>query len=133
MPVPKLIPIAYEPDYRTDTIGRYDDGLFLASGWDQHIYVHLFTPEGVHRRSIVQRVSSRTAMDSELDTLLADLPGKVYGDIAVELFETHHDGILFGLVDESGDRAGDGVHVDWAELYPDRLGFHAPWDGLYDT
>ncbi|MER7599590.1 hypothetical protein ABT398_37340, partial [Streptomyces hydrogenans] len=22
---------------------------------------------------------------------------------------------------------------DWAELYPDRLGFSAPWDGRYDT
>ena len=31
------------------------------------------------------------------------------------------------------DRAGDGGHTDWAELYPDRLGFAEPWDGTYDT
>jgi hypothetical protein len=23
------------------------------------------------------------------------------------------------LIDESGDRAGDGSHIDWVELYPD--------------
>jgi hypothetical protein len=23
--------------------------------------------------------------------------------------------------------------TDWAELYPDRLGFHGPWDGHHDT
>ena len=39
--------------------------------------------------------------------------------------------MVFGLIDESGDRAGDGRHVDWVELYPDRLGFHEPWDGTY--
>ena len=133
MPVPKLIPITHEPDYRTDTIGRYDDGLFLAGGWDRHIYVHLFTPSGAYRHSTIKQVPDRTGMESELQALIADLPGKVYGDIAVELFRTHHDGILFGLIDESGDRAGDGGHIDWVELHPDRLGFHEPWDGLYDT
>ena len=44
-----------------------------------------------------------------------------------------HDGVVFGLIDESGDRVGDGSHVNWVEMYPDRLGFHEPWDGLYDT
>jgi hypothetical protein len=40
--VPALIPIAYEPGYRTGKVGRFDDGLFLASAWDQHVYVHFF-------------------------------------------------------------------------------------------
>jgi hypothetical protein len=35
--------------------------------------------------------------------------------------------ITFGLIIE------DGHGTDWAELYPDRLGFHSPWDGSYDT
>jgi formate hydrogenlyase regulatory protein HycA len=30
MAVPALIPIAHEAGYRTDTIGRYDDGQFFA-------------------------------------------------------------------------------------------------------
>ncbi|WP_141714913.1 hypothetical protein [Micromonospora rhizosphaerae] len=52
---------------------------------------------------------------------------------ALAVFRTHQDGVVFGLIDESGGRAGDGSRVDWVELYPDRLGFHEPWDGLYDT
>ena len=37
-------------------------------------------------------------------------------------------GVVFGLIDESEPLRGD-----WVELYPDRLGFHEPWNGLYDT
>ncbi|TDC31877.1 hypothetical protein E1211_21775 [Micromonospora sp. 15K316] len=133
MPVPRLIPITHEPDHRTDRIGHYDDGLFLASAWDHHAYVHLFDRDGAYRRSTIRRVTDRAALDEAVDGLLADLPGKSYGDIAVQLFQTHQDDVTFGLIDESGDRAGDGSHVDWVELYPDRLGFHEPWDGLYDT
>ena len=133
MPIPRLIPIAHEPDYRTDRIGRYDDGLFLASAWDHHAYLHLFEHDGRYRRSTIVRVQDRRALEGALDDLVAPLSDKVYGDIAVELFTTRHEGMVFGLIDESGDRAGDGSHVDWVELYPDRLGFHEPWDGLYDT
>ena len=42
-------------------------------------------------------------------------------------FQLTVDGVLFGLV--TGEEDGEG----WAELYPDRLGFGAPWDGSYDT
>jgi hypothetical protein len=31
MPLPDVIPIAHEPDYRTETIGTYDGGQFFAS------------------------------------------------------------------------------------------------------
>jgi hypothetical protein len=68
VPVPLLIPIAHEPDFRTARIGRYDDGLFFTSAWAEYAYVHHFDRHGV-----------------------------------------------------------------WVELYPDRLGFHEPWDGFYDT
>jgi formate hydrogenlyase regulatory protein HycA len=111
VPGPSRIPIAHEPGYRTDRIGRYDGGLFFAAAWDHHAYVHLFDHDGRHQTSTVV----------------------LYGDIAVQLFQTEFEGVLFGLVDESGDRAGDGRHVDWVELYPDRLGFHEPWDGTYST
>jgi hypothetical protein len=126
--VPPLIPIAYEPGYRTDQIGRYDDGLFFASIWRDYVYVHLFEHDGTYRRSTIARDDDPGA----LEDLVAGLSGKVYGDIAVRLFQIRHDDVVFGLVDESGERAG-GRHIDWVELYPDRLGFHEPWDGLYDT
>ena len=58
---------------------------------------------------------------------IAGVPGLTYGDIAVRPFRFEHDAITFGLIVE------DGHGTDWAELYPDRLGFHAPWDGSYDT
>ncbi|MEV5200212.1 hypothetical protein [Streptomyces sp. NPDC053720] len=65
MAVPEIIPIAHEPDYRTDTIGRYADGQFLASvtyalpdgytvgdDWAEHkrLYavLHRFDHEGRH-------------------------------------------------------------------------------------
>ena len=79
------------------------------------------------------RVDDRRSLEGELDALVAQMPGKVYGDIAVRLFPTEHEGVVFGLIDESGDRAGDGRHVDCVELYPDRLGFGGPWDGTYST
>jgi formate hydrogenlyase regulatory protein HycA len=128
-----MIPIAYEPGYRTDKIGRYADGQFLASAWDHHVYVHLFDHDGRYRHSTILQVEDRDELNRALDGLVANLPDKTYGNIAVQLFETRKDGILFGLIDESGDRAGDGSHTDWVELYPDRLGFTEPWDGDYDT
>jgi formate hydrogenlyase regulatory protein HycA len=39
-----------------------------------------------------------------------------------------HGGVTFGLIDESDAERGDRVG-----LYPDRLGFTEPWDGLYST
>lgn len=55
------------------------------------------------------------------------MPARVYGDIAIRPFSAEYLGVNFGLVVE------DGHGTDWAELYPDRLGFSAPWDGQYDT
>jgi formate hydrogenlyase regulatory protein HycA len=131
--IPARIPIAREAGYRTDRIGRYDGGLFLGMAWGHYAYVHLFDADGQYRQSTIVRVEDRRTVERELDVVLTPLPDKVYGDIAVKLFQTEYDGMVFGLIDESGDRAGDGKHVDWVELYPDRLGFYEPWDGTYDT
>jgi hypothetical protein len=38
--------MAHELGYRTDKIGRYDDGLFVAFVWDHHVYVHLSSTMG---------------------------------------------------------------------------------------
>ncbi|MGW3783648.1 hypothetical protein ACWD5Z_03635 [Micromonospora chokoriensis] len=66
--------------------------------------------------------------EARLATLLDQLPERQYGDIAIQLFRMVHDGVTFGLIDESDPERGD-----WVELYPDRLGFTEPWDGLYST
>jgi formate hydrogenlyase regulatory protein HycA len=60
--------------------------------------------------------------------LLDSLPGREFGDIAIRPFERYFEGVQFALVDESEPDRGDR-----AELYPDRLGFHVPWNGRYST
>ncbi|MFD7494072.1 hypothetical protein ACFV8T_16910 [Streptomyces sp. NPDC059832] len=167
MAVPAIIPIAHEPDYRTDTIGRYADGQFLASityafpdgftiddGWEEHkrLYtvLHRFDHEGRHVDSDIrcagtwaeqlQRPPGEDSVmaraQSRMTALLDGLPGREYGDIAIRPFRLTVDGVLFGLVVErhdGGEDECDEDEDDWVELYPDQLGFYAPWDGQYDT
>ncbi|MFD6549055.1 hypothetical protein [Streptomyces sp. NPDC058398] len=162
MAVPEIVPIIHEPGYRTATIGRYAQGQFLASvtyafpsgfshgeGWEDqkrlYAVLHRFDPQGRHLHSDIwcsgtwaeqQRHphgndSVRVRAKARLAELLDGLPGLEYGDIAIRPFQLSVDGVLFGLVTER-HAEGDGED-DWAELYPDRLGFSAPWDGTYDT
>ncbi|MGI5191096.1 hypothetical protein ACQEVI_23350 [Promicromonospora sp. CA-289599] len=165
MAVPDVIPIAYEPGYRTDTIGRYDGGQFFASvtyafrtgytrrdgPWEDHkllfVVLHTFEVDGNHRdsdiwcagtqRQVMQVASGphghdpRAKADARLAKLLDELPGREYTNIAIRPFQVTFDDVLFGLVVER--HSEDGAEDDWAELYPDTLGFHEPWNGEYDT
>jgi hypothetical protein len=161
MAVPEVIPIAYEPRHRTEAIGHYAEGQFLGSityafpegyrpddGWEEHkrLYavLHTFDAEGRYRDSDIwcagtwaeqQRApEGQYAPDSvlaraqaHLAKLLRSLPRRRYTDIAVRPFRLTVDGVLFGML--TGEDEGE----PWAELYPDRLGFGPPWDGLYET
>jgi len=154
MAVPGIIPIAYEPHGRTEAIGLYTEGQFLGSvtyafpkgfrpddGWEEqkrlYSVLHTFDAEGGYRDSEIwcagtwaeqQRDASVLARArAHLATRLRSLPRRTYTDIAIRPFELVVDGVLFGLV--TGEEDGEG----WAELYPDRLGFGAPWDGSYDA
>ncbi|GAB6938740.1 hypothetical protein JCM11754A_22670 [Isoptericola variabilis] len=164
MRVPDVIPIAHEPDYLTETIGRYDGGQFFASityaypgvfraGDDRQdrqrmfVVLHRFDDDGHHTGSDVW--GAGTARDEErlrgtpdsplarsearLDELLDALPGRRFGDIAIRPFEVFVDGVRFGLVLETHDENNPDGPPDWAELYPDRLGFGEPWDGFPQT
>ena len=165
MAVPAVIPIAHEPGYRTDTIGRFAGGQFFAGGtyayrqgytyrWgspEDHkllfAVLHTFDDDGHHldsdiwcagtwREQIRLQGSAPgnapvTRMDARLTQLLDALPERRYTDIAIRPFEVVFDGVLFGLVVEQHDE--NETEDDWAELYPDRLGFHEPWNGSYDT
>ncbi len=153
MSPPDLVPIAREPGCHTDRVGRYADGQFYAGIHcadrdDDHepdpdrerirwyAYLHLFDADGSHRRSDISLVGIaphlRGAPGEQADTRLAglldQLPERQYGGIAIQLFRVAYDGVTFGLIDESDAERGD-----WVELYPDRLGFTEPWDGLYST
>ncbi|WP_433719493.1 hypothetical protein ACQP2Y_32715 [Actinoplanes sp. CA-051413] len=148
MSLPEVIPIAHKPGYRTGTIGGYDGGQFLAMVTgayrheDEHRrelmrwygVMHLFDHAGIHESSEIRFLGAGQFNEVRLDpeplrTLLDALPGRRYGDIAIKPFRVDFDGVVFGLIDESGDHGSS----NWAELYPARLGFHAPWNGEYDT
>lgn len=162
MAVPEIIRIAHEPDHRTETIGRYADGQFFASityafpegftrgeGWQDHkklfVVLHRFDGDGHHLDSDIWCAGSwreqqeqphtansvRARAQDRMAHLLDGLPGREYGNISIRPFRLTVDNVLFGLVVE---RHGEVENEDdCAELYPDRLGFSAPWDGAYDT
>ncbi|WP_214318522.1 hypothetical protein [Nonomuraea sediminis] len=151
MPVPEIIPIGYEPDYHTDTIGRWDGGQFLGSvvpafpegythtsDWQAHkrwyAVLHTFDADGHHLGSRIERTGTDADHRASVDTAQARLmewldalPGHRFGDIAIRPFRHSDDDVLFGLVIETFE--GE----EHAELYPDQLGFYEPWDGSYDT
>ncbi|MFD8011105.1 hypothetical protein [Streptomyces sp. NPDC058955] len=159
MSVPEVVPIAYEPDYRTATIGRWDGGQFLASvtaafpegagrmgdDWRLHkrwyAVLHRFDAAGRHLESRIESTGTRAdgerraveAAQTLLATWLDALPGRRYGPVAVAPFAVRHEGALFGLVVEDHSEDEDDEEGNWVELHPDGLGFSAPWDGTYDT
>ena len=154
---PDRIPIKREAAYRTDQIGHHAQGQCLGNVVGEYLggyrtgmgredlrwyaYLHHFDNDGTYLCSDIEfvgtNVEDQTEVVARAEALLAEwlsqLDGLVYGDIAVRLFQTRYDGIMFGLVDESDADPDLGHGGDWAELYPDRLGFHAPWNGEYDT
>ncbi|KAB1926993.1 hypothetical protein F8280_08565 [Micromonospora noduli] len=153
MATPDRVPIAYEPDYHTRNIGRYDKGQFFGSvtatledgagaedDWYRHkrwyAVLHRFDADGVHTDSDIWFAGTSEDEEASVDRAearlvewLDALPGRVFGDISIGLFHVEVDGHVFGLVDGSADYDGE----DHAEFVPDELGFDPPWDGLYDT
>ena len=153
MAIPEHVPISYEPDHRTDTIGAYDGGQFFGSvtatledgagansDWYRfkrwYAVLHRFDQDGGHVDSQIWFAGTSEHEDASIDRAQARLagwldalPGRVFGDIAIKLFHVEADGHVFGLVDESDLYDGQ----DHAEFLPDDLGFDPPWDGLYDT
>jgi len=158
MAVPEVIPIAYEPRHRTEAIGRFADGQFLASvtyafpegfrpddGWEEHkrLYtvLHTFDAEGRYRASEIwcagtwaQQQRAPHGQDSVLARAQAHL-----GKLLRSLPQRRYTDIAirpFQLTVDGvlfGLLTGRDEDGGWAELYPDRLGFGPPWDGSYDT
>ncbi|MFJ6384376.1 hypothetical protein ACIQI7_30765 [Kitasatospora sp. NPDC092039] len=167
MNAPDVVPISHRPDYRTDTIGRWQGGQFFASAvclgvGRYYAVLHRFDDAGRHLDSRIRpagdAVEAKRLLAEELDAL----PGREYRDIAIAPFAVHVDGELFGLVredyepddedesDDEGEQDDEGEEAEkdreieedeeaedderiHFELYPDGLGFDAPWCGCYDT
>ena len=155
--LPDVIPIKYEPDYRTGRIGRHAGGQFFADitgayqegvrpGHDwrnqQRIYavLHLFDESGHHTGSNLRFTGVRgdspaavEAAEQVLSNWLAGLEAVTNCNIAIRPFRVDFDNVVFGLIDETTDDPDEGHGGPWAELYPQGLGFHEPWNGEYDT
>jgi hypothetical protein len=158
MAVPEVIPIAYEPKRRTETIGRYADGQFLASityafpegfrpddGWEEHkrLYtvLHTFDSEGRYRDSEVWCAGTwaeqQRAAQGEYSVLsrarvhLAKLLRSLPRRSYTDIAIRPFQLTVDGVL--FGLLTGVDEGEAWAELYPDRLGFSEPWDGTYDT
>ncbi|MFG1881628.1 hypothetical protein [Micromonospora sp. NPDC049102] len=98
--------------------------------------LHRFDADGAYTDSDIWFAGTSEHEDASIDRAearLADwldaLPGRVFADIAIRLFQVGVDGHVFALVDWSAEYDGD----DHAEFLPDDLGFDPPWDGCYDT
>ena len=156
--VPEVIPIAYEPKHRTETIGRYADGQFLASityafpegfrpddGWEEHkrlyVVLHTFDAEGHYNDSEIWCAGTwaeqQRAPYGELSVLsrarvhLAKLLRSLPRRSYTDIAIRPFRLTVDGVLFGLVPREDEGEA--WAELYPDRLGFSEPWDGTYDT
>ncbi|MEU7001577.1 hypothetical protein [Nonomuraea sp. NPDC046570] len=90
MAVPEIIPIGYEPDHHTDTIGHWNDGQFLSfvvaafpmdythtDDWLSHkrwyALLHTFDAADCHLNSRIERTGTddrhRTSVDTAQDRL----------------------------------------------------------------
>lgn len=158
MAVPEVVPIAYVPKHRTESIGRYADGQFLASityafpqgfhldhGWEEHkrLYavLHTFDTEGHYLDSEIwcagtwaEQKRDPGGEDSVLQRARVHL-AKLLRSLPRRSYTDIAVRPFQVTVDEvlfglviREDEAGT-----WAELYPDRLAFAEPWDGTYDT
>ncbi|MFF4383189.1 hypothetical protein [Kitasatospora sp. NPDC001547] len=143
MNAPDVIPISHRPDYRTDTIGRWQGGQFFASAvclgvGRYYAVLHRFDDAGRHLGSRIRSAGDAAEAKRLLVEELDGLPGREYRDIVIAPFAVHVDGEMFGLVredyepDDEGEEAEDDERIHF-ELYPDGLGFDAPWCGCYDT
>ncbi|WP_181807317.1 hypothetical protein [Streptomyces shenzhenensis] len=158
MAIPELIPIAYEPHGRTEAIGHYTGGQFLASvtyafpegfrldeGWEQqkrlYSVLHLFDAEGNYRDSQIWCAGSWAEQQLDPDgteSVLSRARAHLAGMLRSLPRRTYKDIAIrpFQLVLDGvffGLVAKEDEDGGWAELYPDHLGFGEPWNGRYDT
>jgi hypothetical protein len=160
MAVPEVIPIRYEPDYRTDTIGRYAHGQFLASitwafregvglpqDWPRHkrLYavLHRFDRDGHHLDADIWFAGTwaeKQQHPPDQDPVLARAQSKM-AELLDSLPAIEYGDIAIrpfrlqvdGVVFGLVVGSNEEEEYEWATLWPDDLFFAEPWDGRYDT
>jgi hypothetical protein len=143
--VPELIPIGREVGNRTEYIGTYTGGQFMAYVVSVNRMVpedgllavlHLFGRDGSYRDTEFETFTIEIdevrhweqAEGVVLDAMIARLGDAEFGPIAVRLFEFEAHGKRFGLVERSANKQGRRV---W--FLPLLITFHEPWNGRFDT
>ena len=150
MAIPEKIKVRREENYVTHNIGKRENcEQFMAfvtatlpipppKDWQKHKrwygVLHRFNADGHHLSTDAwcggttadgeQHAISRA--EAKLNEWLNQLQPYQLGDVMVRPFSVEIDGQRFGLI------AGY-YNEDSAELLPNGLGFHEPWDGTYDT
>jgi formate hydrogenlyase regulatory protein HycA len=125
----------------------FPDGFVSGDRWEEQkrlfVVLHRLDHDGHHQESDIwcagtwaeqmKRPYDERSVVARAQARLADvLAEREYCAIVIQPFQLTVDGVVFGLITECHTEDKDGEH-DWAELYPDRLGFSAPWNGEYDT
>jgi hypothetical protein len=134
---PELIRIAYERDsMRTDALGRYADGQFLALTHGTRtnspgmigVAVFLFDHFGTLIRADIHNDVPLDEADALRGNLIRDLADIAYGDIGIRTFAVECEGVTWTLVDQT-EKFGE----PRVSFYPLDILFKPPWDGTYDT
>ena len=134
---PALIPIGYDPESsRTDMLGRYADGQFLAlvhgNGRNRPgavaVAVFLFDHAGTYAGCEIHRDVPLDDAGQQRERMVTALPDVRYGDIAIRTFSVDVDGVTWSLVDRTEEYGAPRVC-----FYPLDIMFYPPWDGTYDT
>jgi hypothetical protein len=143
--IPELIPMNRDLGNRTDRIGTYADGMFMAYAIardrradlaDRLAVLHLFNHDGAY----IDTEFELFTIDSDeyrhweqaeglvLDAMLARLGAVELGPIAVRLFQFSAYGQRFGLYDRSAGRESGRIKFE-----PLGIVFYDPWTADYDT
>jgi formate hydrogenlyase regulatory protein HycA len=150
--VPSKIKVKRIPDYYTKTIGKYEQGQFMAlitatlpnpipKNWEEqkrwYAVLHTFTAEGNHVKTEAMFAGTESDGESNYmtraremrDEMVNALKSHQFCDVEIGLFSVQVDGFTFGLVDASNPEDNyDSVH-----LLPNDFAFFKPWDGSFDV
>jgi hypothetical protein len=149
MSLPEILPIARMEDYHTHFLGQSKDGRLFwgyetfaftkpyserqGKDWQkfrkEFAVLHTFDKEGNYIETTHWSDDGTVGPEMcsfKLEELVATLGDVEYKDIAIKLFKTTIDGIVFGLIPD--------IQNESIELQPSStIAFQEPWDGEYCT
>ena len=149
MKLPKKLPITRIEDYHTHYLGEVNDGRLFwgyetfaftkpyseiqSEDWKKfrtdYAVLHIFDKKGNYLESKYSSgnlTNSTGDTSNKLEELMAGLGFIQYRDIAIKLFQTTINGIVFGLIP---DQKTESIILEPSST----ISFQEPWDGEYYT